>query len=97
PEVAAGPKANVLAGGGFAIGSKPRFLSTHLRSTLMARSPRPPHGTVIGHATADRKMTQGQVTDEGHHTVTALLPKSWFDMVSAAICQDIRPGDPPFL
>jgi hypothetical protein len=33
-------KAKVAAGGGFAIGSKPRFLSTHLRSTFMGLSVR---------------------------------------------------------
>src|SRR5258707_12007122 len=35
--LAAGANANVVAGGGVEIGSKPRFLSTHLRLTCMTR------------------------------------------------------------
>src|SRR6185295_13541964 len=54
--LAALANANVVAGGGLAIGSNPRFLSTHLRSTRMAT---PPLGVAPRQCTTIAKKNNG--------------------------------------
>src|SRR6185437_16092951 len=65
--VAAGSNAKVAGGGGVAIGSKPRFLSTHLRSTFMARS--------AGHHEG-RRRAQYRGREDGTTLARDLPPRS---------------------